>query len=61
MFHLAFIGKLCSVLFFLGAWWFYIPPKNVDATTTTSKTEENKGNINEVISQQSQHNHQDKF
>lgn len=27
MMGLAFIGKFCSILFFLGAWWFYIPPK----------------------------------
>ncbi|XP_055710573.1 solute carrier organic anion transporter family member 4A1 [Phlebotomus papatasi] len=27
MLALAFIGKICSVIFFLGAWWFYIPPK----------------------------------
>ncbi|XP_030557239.1 solute carrier organic anion transporter family member 4A1 isoform X1 [Drosophila novamexicana] len=26
MWLLALIGKLCSVLFFLGAWWFYVPP-----------------------------------
>ncbi|XP_030241130.1 solute carrier organic anion transporter family member 4A1 [Drosophila navojoa] len=26
MWLLALVGKLCSVLFFLGAWWFYKPP-----------------------------------
>ncbi|EDV98916.1 GH13583 [Drosophila grimshawi] len=26
MWLLALIGKICSVLFFLGAWWFYVPP-----------------------------------
>ncbi|XP_034473892.1 solute carrier organic anion transporter family member 4A1 [Drosophila innubila] len=26
MWLLALIGKLCSVLFFFGAWWFYVPP-----------------------------------
>ncbi|XP_034101180.1 solute carrier organic anion transporter family member 4A1 [Drosophila albomicans] len=26
MWLLALIGKLCSVVFFLGAWWFYKPP-----------------------------------
>lgn len=30
MLALAFIGKLCSIVFFFGAWWFYIPPKKVD-------------------------------
>ncbi|XP_030377151.1 solute carrier organic anion transporter family member 4A1 [Scaptodrosophila lebanonensis] len=26
MWILALLGKLCSVFFFLGAWWFYVPP-----------------------------------
>lgn len=26
MWLLALIGKLCSVVFFFGAWWFYVPP-----------------------------------
>lgn len=26
MFALAFVGKLCSLLFFFLAWWFYKPP-----------------------------------
>ncbi|GAB0098809.1 Solute carrier organic anion transporter family member [Sergentomyia squamirostris] len=33
MLALAFIGKICSVIFFLGAWWFYIPPKASIAPT----------------------------
>ncbi|XP_065357343.1 solute carrier organic anion transporter family member 4A1 [Calliphora vicina] len=29
MWILALTGKLCSVVFFFAAWWFYIPPKEV--------------------------------
>lgn len=29
MLSLAFIGKACSILFFFGAWWCYIPPKQL--------------------------------
>lgn len=31
MLALAAIGKVCSILFFFGAWWCYIPPKQVAA------------------------------
>lgn len=27
MLALAVIGKLCSIIFFFGAWWCYKPPK----------------------------------
>lgn len=27
---LAVVGKICSILFFFGAWWCYIPPKSGD-------------------------------
>uniref|UniRef100_A0A2M4DPC2 Putative organic anion transporter n=1 Tax=Anopheles darlingi TaxID=43151 RepID=A0A2M4DPC2_ANODA len=27
MLLLALIGKACSILFFFGAWFYYIPPK----------------------------------
>lgn len=54
MFHLAFIGKLCSVVFFLAAWLFYIPPKTAETVTV-----EEKGHINEVISAEEQQ--QEKF
>lgn len=30
MWILALIGKICSVVFFFGAWYFYIPPKGLD-------------------------------
>lgn len=30
MLALAIIGKACSILFFFGAWWCYIPPKQVE-------------------------------
>lgn len=33
MLALAAIGKVCSILFFFGAWWCYIPPKQVAAHT----------------------------
>ncbi|XP_030080317.1 solute carrier organic anion transporter family member 4A1 [Drosophila hydei] len=36
MWLLALVGKLCSVLFFLGAWWFYKPPsKTLNAKKDT--------------------------
>lgn len=43
MFLLAFIGKLCSVVFYLAAWLFYIPPKTVSPPDSSVP-------INEVIS-----------
>lgn len=49
MFLLAFVGKLCSVVFFLAAWLFYIPPKTAEASSSAG---ENKVPINEVISKQ---------
>lgn len=49
MFLLAFVGKLCSVIFFLAAWLFYIPPKTAETVPA-----ESKGNIHEVISTQQQ-------
>lgn len=30
MLALALIGKICSIVFFFGAWWCYIPPKTGD-------------------------------
>lgn len=27
MLLLALVGKACSILFFFGAWFYYIPPK----------------------------------
>ena len=30
MWILALTGKLCSVVFFFSAWWFYIPPKDIE-------------------------------
>lgn len=29
MLFLALIAKVCSVIFFFGAWWCYIPPKQI--------------------------------
>lgn len=37
MFYLAFVGKLCSVVFYLAAWLFYIPPKGVVAEVGEGK------------------------
>lgn len=31
MLSLALIGKACSVMFFFGAWWCYVPPKQTKA------------------------------
>ena len=47
MFLLAFIGKICSVVFYLAAWLFYIPPK-----TAPGPVQDKKTSINEVISNQ---------
>ena len=47
MFLLAFIGKICSVVFYLAAWLFYIPPK-----TAPGPDQDKKTSINEVISNQ---------
>lgn len=29
MLYLALSAKLCSTIFFFGAWWSYIPPKHM--------------------------------
>ena len=29
MLYLALTAKLCSTIFFFGAWWSYIPPKHI--------------------------------
>lgn len=47
MFLLAFVGKICSVVFFLAAWLFYIPPKTAETTHSGDQP-----TINEVISNQ---------
>lgn len=31
MLYLALTAKLCSTIFFFGAWWSYIPPKHIQA------------------------------
>uniref|UniRef100_A0AAG5DGR6 Solute carrier organic anion transporter family member n=2 Tax=Anopheles atroparvus TaxID=41427 RepID=A0AAG5DGR6_ANOAO len=41
MLLLALIGKACSILFFFGAWFYYIPPKSV-ANDDTHKQEVQK-------------------
>lgn len=50
MFLLAFVGKLCSVIFFLAAWLFYVPPKSTEMVVTG----EEKDRIHEVISAEEQ-------
>lgn len=50
MFLLAFVGKLCSVIFFLAAWLFYVPPKSTEMVVTV----EEKDRIHEVISAEEQ-------
>lgn len=57
MLLLALIGKACSILFFFGAWFYYIPPKTItngdtathqkqtDNTTSQQKVPSN-GHIN---------------
>lgn len=39
MWLLALIGKLCSVVFFFGAWWFYVPPSK-DSTQVNKQDPE---------------------
>lgn len=31
MLYLALTAKLCSTIFFFGAWWSYVPPKHIQA------------------------------
>lgn len=31
MLYLALSAKLCSTIFFFGAWWFYVPPKHIQS------------------------------
>ncbi|KAL7741794.1 hypothetical protein ACLKA6_000399 [Drosophila palustris] len=38
MWLLALIGKLCSVLFFFGAWWFYVPPSEPSNAKNDAET-----------------------
>ncbi|ALC38472.1 Oatp26F [Drosophila busckii] len=38
MWLLALIGKLCSVVFFFGAWWFYVPPSEASNGNKQSNT-----------------------
>lgn len=37
MLVLAVTAKLCSVVFFFGAWWLYIPPKNTAGSETKAE------------------------
>uniref|UniRef100_A0A182TU24 Solute carrier organic anion transporter family member n=1 Tax=Anopheles melas TaxID=34690 RepID=A0A182TU24_9DIPT len=42
MLLLALIGKACSILFFFGAWFYYIPPKTItngDTATHQKQTD----------------------
>lgn len=36
MLYLALTAKLCSTIFFFGAWWSYIPPKHMQQTNGQS-------------------------
>lgn len=38
MLALALVSKLCSIVFFFGAWWFYIPPKRVASNSEVDDT-----------------------
>ena len=53
MLALALIGKVCSIVFFFGAWWCYIPPKQVDANKSETSTQQivlNGSSLNSVQS-----------
>lgn len=57
MMTIALIGKACSILFFFGAWWFYIPPKTPE---TESNLCDNKVDLsNGFVS--GDHSSQEKF
>lgn len=49
MWILALIGKMCSVIFFFGAWWFYIPPKIIDENDKNLENKILKDNDQQVM------------
>lgn len=60
MLALAAIGKTCSILFFFGAWWCYIPPKHLDSQHDLALTMDqqhvavlNNGNTNHTVASNS--------
>lgn len=58
MLALAVIGKTCSIIFFFGAWWCYIPPKQVDKSMENGADQQvvvsQNGNVNLINSTENQ-------
>ncbi|XP_055641042.1 solute carrier organic anion transporter family member 4A1 [Toxorhynchites rutilus septentrionalis] len=49
MLLLALIGKACSIVFFFGAWFYYIPPKAVATNGTDERVNNKKQQVNGVV------------
>lgn len=49
MLYLALTAKLCSTIFFFGAWWSYVPPKHIQQNEAESNTNAQDAQEQEII------------